>query len=136
MLKRISFEDAMWIARRILAGEPPPGYEELYAAYLELRVIFDKPTSWYLRALARAIMGVRQVGRRHWLVPGIPGDHYSMYNVWLSRGGRYVCDCYGRAYGNRRSRMICTHVAAVQLTRRRDELERVLRKGHDSTRNG
>lgn len=123
----MDLETAMGIARRILAGEPPPGYEELYAAYLELKVTFDKPTSWYFRALTRVIMGVRRVGKRHWLVPGIPGDRYPVYNVWLSKEGKYVCDCYGRAYGDRRSKMICTHVAAVLLVRRRDELKRLLR---------
>lgn len=128
-MRRVSLRDVRLIARKILAGDPPEGYEELFAAYLELKVVFNKPASWYLRALMRVVMGVRQVSKRHWLVPGIPGDQYPVYNVRLSREGKYMCDCYGRAYGDRRSRMVCTHVAATMLARRCEELKRLLRGG-------
>lgn len=110
----------------IVSGKAPPQFDELYAALLELKVRFRKPDSWYARAIARVLLGVRQVEERHWLVPGLPGDSYSLYNVWLTREGKYICDCYGRLYGYKRERGICTHVASVMLARRWKELKRAL----------
>lgn len=107
-----------------MAGEPVEGYEELYAALLEIKVLFNKPPSWYERALARAILGVRQVGERRWLVPGLPGDYYPFYSVWLSVDGRYKCDCYLRSFGRFREKAICTHIAGVMLSRRWRRLKR------------
>ncbi len=118
--------EALRLARRVAAGEEPEGCEGLYAALLELRVSFRKPASWYERALARVLLGVRRVGEGHWLVPGLPGDRYPLYNVWLGREGRYYCDCYVRLYGWRRRRAVCTHVASVMLARRWEELRRAL----------
>ena len=116
--------EAKVVARRVLAGDPPPGYESLYAALLELRVRFDKPRSWYYRALVRAIVGVRRISEKHWLVAGVfPDDYYRAYNVWLNRRGEYECDCYYRRYGKRRRKSICTHVAAVILSRRQAFIE-------------
>lgn len=105
-------------------GEQLEGLEELYAAVLDLKVSFDrKAKSWYVRALARVLLGPRRLSERHWLVPGgLPGDRYEFYNVWLSRDGKYRCDCYGRTFGERRGREVCTHVAAVMLARRWEEI--------------
>lgn len=118
--------EAFQLARRIVAGEPPREYEELYAALLELRVRFSKPNTWYVRAVARVLLGVRSVGRQHWLVPGLPGDRFEFYNVWLGRGGKYSCDCYSRRYGKSRELRVCTHVASVMLARRWEELRKAL----------
>lgn len=107
-----------------MAGEPVKGYEELYATLLEMKVLFNKPPSWYERALARAILGVRQVGERRWLVPGLPGDYYPFYRVWLSVDGRYRCDCYLRSFGRFREKAICTHIAGVMVSRRWRRLKR------------
>ncbi|MEM0459474.1 MAG: hypothetical protein QXZ31_06365 [Thermofilaceae archaeon] len=118
--------EALRLARMIVSGKVPSDYDELYAALLELRVLFDKPPSWYTRAVARVLLGIREVGERHWLVPGLPGDAYPLYNVRSTGEGRYVCDCYGHLYGFTRERSICTHVASVMLTRRWAEIRRVL----------
>jgi len=122
----VDAKEALRLARRIAAGSPPPEYDELYAALLELRVTFSKSESWYVRAVARVLLGVRRVGERHWIVPSLPGDAYDAYNVWLTRDGRYMCDCYARSYGQLRERSICTHVAAVMLARRWEGLRRAL----------
>lgn len=109
-----------------MAGEPVEGYEELHAVFLELRVLFSKPSSWYERALARVILGVRQVGERYWLVPSLPGDYHAFYNVWLSADGKYKCDCHSRIFGNSREKAIYTHVASVMVSRRWERLKRDL----------
>ena len=69
-------------------------------------------------------MGVRRVGDR-WVVPGLPelGDNYGQYNVWYDPSqGRYECDCFYRAWGRRRRKEICTHIAAVMLHRRQRKI--------------
>jgi len=46
------------------------------------------------------------------------GDWKPMYQVWFSeREGRWLCTCYLSAFGFRRRREICTHIAAVMLYR-------------------
>ncbi|MCS7104124.1 MAG: hypothetical protein NZ954_00975 [Thermofilaceae archaeon] len=117
---------ALSIARRIVKGQPPAEYDELYAALLELKVSFSKPESWFLKTTARAIIGVKQVGEKHWIVPGLQGDYYGLYNVWLVRGGKYRCDCHNRLFGSSREKSVCTHVASVILSRRWVELKRSL----------
>ncbi|MEM1509823.1 MAG: hypothetical protein QW291_07955 [Thermofilaceae archaeon] len=117
---------ALALAKRVIAGEPIEGYQELYTVFLELRVLFSKSSSWYERALARAILGVRQVGEGHWLVPSLPGDYHAFYNVWLSAEGKYKCDCHSRTFGSSREKSICTHVAGVIISRRWEKLKRDL----------
>jgi hypothetical protein len=47
------------------------------------------------------------------------GDWKPLYQVWFSEGeGRWLCTCYLSAFGFRRRREICTHIAAVMLYRR------------------
>lgn len=130
MLK-VDPREALRLARKIVSGEAPPGFDELYAALLELRVHFSKSQSWYTRAVARVLLGVRQVGERHWVVPSLPGDAYQLYNVWLTCEGKYACDCYTHLYGSRRERSICTHAASVMLARRLEELMRALGRNAD-----
>jgi hypothetical protein len=79
-----------------------------------------KSRSWIKRALLRLgdVRGVRQnlylvYGRREL------GDWKPLYQVWFSeREGRWLCTCYLSAFGFRRRREICTHIAAVMLYRR------------------
>ncbi len=83
----------------------------------------QKSESWFLRALARYLAGIRKVSYNHWLVPGLPElrDTRPWYNVWL-RDGTYRCDCYARLYGKTREKSVCTHVAAVMLARRYERI--------------
>jgi hypothetical protein len=88
-----------------------------------------KPRSWLRRALLR-VGRVREVGDGHYEVEGVPelGDGRPVYHVWLE-GKRWVCTCSLSAWGWRRARDICTHVAAVVLYRQyRRELERLERR--------
>ncbi|MCC6021406.1 MAG: hypothetical protein LM577_08605, partial [Thermoproteaceae archaeon] len=88
-----------------------------------------KSSSWLRRALLR-VGRVRELPGGHYEVEGMPGlgDRRPLYHVWLSRG-RWLCTCYLSPYGWRRSRDICTHVAAVMLYRQyRRELERLGRR--------
>ena len=80
----------------------------------------DKPASWYQRAIIRLLMGVERTGKKSWRVKGIKelGDMYEIYNVWLSKDGKYQCDCYYRQWGHKRRKHICTHIAAVILSRK------------------
>ena len=112
-------------------GRAPPGEDEgLVDALKELMAVFPgKTDSWYTRAVMRTLLGIRKVSYNHWLVPGLPelGDTRPWYNVWL-REGVYRCDCYARLYGNVREKRICTHVAAVMLSRRQEKIVRWVRE--------
>jgi len=58
------------------------------------------------------------------------GDWKLLYQVWYSeREGRWYCTCHASAFGFRRRREICTHIAAVLLYRRyRKTLEKLENK--------
>ena len=112
------------LARLIVGGEAPPGYESLAEALRALRASFpSKPDSWFFRAVLRCLVSVEIVREGHWIVKGLKelGDAYPCYNVWL-RGGRYRCDCHFHAWGRRRRKEICTHIAAVMLHRRQRKI--------------
>jgi len=72
---------------------------------------------------------VREVRENLYLVQGRRelGDWKLLYQVWYSeREGRWHCTCYASAFGFRRRREICTHIAAVMLYRRyRKALEKL-----------
>jgi SWIM zinc finger. len=79
-----------------------------------------KSRSWIRRALMR-LGDVEEVRENLYVVYGRRelGDWKQMYQVWYSeREGRWYCTCFTSAFGYRRSREICTHVAAVMLYRR------------------
>jgi len=79
-----------------------------------------KSRSWIKRALLR-LGDVREVRENLYLVQGRRelGDWKPLYQVWFSEGeGRWLCTCYLSAFGFRRRREICTHIAAVMLYRR------------------
>jgi len=79
-----------------------------------------KSRSWIRRALLR-LGDVKEVKENLYLVQGRRelGDWKQMYQVWYSeREGRWLCTCYLSAFGFRRRREICTHIAAVMLYRR------------------
>jgi len=79
-----------------------------------------KSYSWIKRALLR-LGDVREVRENLYVVYGRRelGDWKPLYQVWFSeREGRWFCTCYLSAFGFRRRREICTHVAAVMLYRR------------------
>ena len=79
-----------------------------------------KSRSWIRRALMR-LGDVEEVKENLYLVQGRRelGDWKQMYQVWYSeREGRWLCTCYLSAFGFRRRREICTHIAAVMLYRR------------------
>jgi hypothetical protein len=79
-----------------------------------------KSRSWIKRALLR-LGDVREVRENLYLVYGRRelGDWKPLYQVWFSEGeGRWLCTCYLSAFGFRRRREICTHIAAVMLYRR------------------
>jgi len=80
----------------------------------------NKSDSWYARALARALVGVKKVSSNHWLVKGFKyfGDSSSLYNIIQLKDGKYVCDCYSRAFGFYRRGKVCTHIASVILARK------------------
>lgn len=79
----------------------------------------DKSDLWYARALYRIIYGQVVETGAGWMVRGLPelGDTQPWYYVYFD-GRRYVCSCYATAFGWRRAREVCTHVAAVMLHRR------------------
>jgi len=87
-----------------------------------------KSYSWVKRALMR-LGDVREVRENLYLVYGRRelGDWKPLYQVWFSeREGRWFCTCYLSAFGFRRRREICTHIAAVMLYRRyRKALEKL-----------
>jgi len=79
-----------------------------------------KSRSWIRRALLR-LGDVREVRENLYLVQGRRelGDWKPLYQVWFSeREGRWYCTCYASAFGFRRRKEICTHIAAVMLYRR------------------
>jgi len=79
-----------------------------------------KSRSWIRRALLR-LGDVKEVRENLYLVQGRRelGDWKPLYQVWFSeREGRWFCTCYLSAFGFRRRREICTHIAAVMLYRR------------------
>jgi hypothetical protein len=90
-----------------------------------------KSYSWIKRALLR-LGDVREVRENLYLVYGRRelGDWKPLYQVWFSeREGRWLCTCYLSAFGFRRRREICTHIAAVMLYRRyRKALQRLENK--------
>jgi hypothetical protein len=87
-----------------------------------------KSYSWIKRALLR-LGDVREVRENLYLVYGRRelGDWKLQYQVWFSeREGRWYCTCYASAFGFRRRKEICTHIAAVMLYRRyRKALEKL-----------
>jgi hypothetical protein len=88
-----------------------------------------KSRSWIRRALMR-LGDVREVREKNlYLVYGRRelGDWKLLYQVWYSeREGRWYCTCYASAFGFRRRKEICTHIAAVMLYRRyRKALQRL-----------
>jgi len=72
---------------------------------------------------------VREAGDGLYVVYGRRelGDWKPLYQVWYSeREGRWHCTCFTSAFGFRRRREICTHIAAVMLYRRyRKALEKL-----------
>ncbi|MEM0464940.1 MAG: hypothetical protein QXT27_06460 [Pyrobaculum sp.] len=91
----------------------------LEIAIEKLRADFPgKSYSWVKRALLR-LGDVREVRDSLYLVEGRRelGDWKPLYQVWFSQG-KWYCTCYFTAFGIRRRRNICTHVAAVMLYRR------------------
>jgi len=87
-----------------------------------------KSRSWIRRALLR-LGDVKEVRENLYLVQGRRelGDWKPLYQVWFSeREGRWYCTCYASAFGFRRRKEICTHIAAVMLYRRyRKALEKL-----------
>jgi hypothetical protein len=84
------------------------------------RAFPGKSSRWIRRALLR-LGDVREVRENLYLVYGRRelGDWKPLYQVWFSeREGRWFCTCYLSAFGFRRRREICTHIAAVMLYRR------------------
>jgi hypothetical protein len=90
-----------------------------------------KSRSWIRRAILR-LGDVKEVRENLYLVQGRRelGDWKPLYQVWFSeREGRWHCTCYASAFGFRRRREICTHIAAVMLYRRyRKALEKLENK--------
>jgi len=90
-----------------------------------------KSRSWIRRAILR-LGDVKEVRENLYLVYGRRelGDWKPLYQVWFSeREGRWLCTCYLSAFGFRRRREICTHIAAVMLYRRyRKALQRLENK--------
>jgi hypothetical protein len=99
----------------------PRREDPLRRAVESLRENFPgKSYSWIKRALLR-LGDVREVRENLYLVYGRRelGDWKPLYQVWFSEGeGRWLCTCYASAFGFRRRREICTHIAAVMLYRR------------------
>jgi hypothetical protein len=95
------------------------------------RTFPGKSRRWIKRTLMR-LGDVREAGEGLYVVYGRRelGDWKHMYQVWYSeREGRWYCTCFTSAFGYRRRREICTHVAAVMLYRRyRKALEKLENK--------
>jgi hypothetical protein len=106
--------------------------DPLRRAVQSLREDFPgKSYSWIKRAVLR-LGDIKEVRENLYLVYGRRelGDWKPLYQVWFSeREGRWYCTCYASAFGFRRRREICTHVAAVMLYRRyRKALQRLENK--------
>ncbi len=99
----------------------PRREDPLRRAVQSLREDFPgKSYSWIKRAILR-LGDVKEVRENLYLVQGRRelGDWKPLYQVWFSeREGRWLCTCYASAFGFRRRREICTHIAAVMLYRR------------------
>jgi hypothetical protein len=95
------------------------------------RTFPGKSRRWIKRTLMR-LGDVREAGDGLYVVYGRRelGDWKSLYQVWYSeREGRWYCTCFTSAFGYRRRREICTHIAAVMLYRRyRKALEKLENK--------
>jgi len=95
------------------------------------RTFPGKSRRWIKRTLMR-LGDVREAGGGLYVVYGRRelGDWKPLYQVWFSeREGRWFCTCYLSAFGFRRRREICTHIAAVMLYRRyRKALEKLENK--------
>jgi len=110
----------------------PRREDPLRRAVESLRENFPgKSYSWIKRALMR-LGDVKEVRENLYLVQGRRelGDWKPLYQVWFSeREGRWLCTCYASAFGFRRRKEICTHIAAVMLYRRyRKALEKLENK--------
>jgi len=92
------------------------------------RTFPGKSRRWIKRTLMR-LGDVREAGDDLYVVYGRRelGDWKPLYQVWYSkREGRWYCTCFTSAFGFRRRREICTHIAAVMLYRRyRKALEKL-----------
>ena len=92
------------------------------------RTFPGKSRRWIKRTIMR-LGDVREAGDGLYVVYGRRelGDWRQMYQVWYSeREGRWYCTCFTSAFGFRRRREICTHIAAVMLYRRyRKALEKL-----------
>lgn len=95
------------------------------------RTFPGKSRRWIKRTLMR-LGDVREAGDGLYVVYGRRelGDWKPLYQVWYSeREGRWLCICFASAFGFRRRREICTHIAAVMLYRRyRKALEKLENK--------
>ena len=109
-------------------GLKPENFELLGNAIKSLKNSFpNKAESWYIRASIRVLLGVKKISYRHWQVKGLKmlGDAYPFYNVYLTKEGKYICDCYSRTYGYVRRAKICTHVAAVIIAKKLKNEQRI-----------
>jgi len=119
---REAMREARALVREALEGEGG----ELAAAILDLHREIPR-REWIARAVARVLLGtVVRKGEGVWLVYGVSelGDWHGYYIVSLE-GGKYRCSCYSSKWGWRRAKRICTHVAAVMLTRRAERLAKL-----------
>ncbi|RLF04447.1 MAG: hypothetical protein DRJ64_06925 [Thermoprotei archaeon] len=131
----IGFKDLYRLSLSIVKGKKPLVDSQYKSRFYKLSEILplvyqgldhlkesfpNKSYTWYARALTRALVGVRKVGGKHWVVRGFKefGDVSERYNVVQLPDGKYVCDCYSRSYGYYRRGKICTHIAAVILARK------------------
>jgi len=107
--------EARYIVRSALEGSRS---DEFSTAILDLYREIPRE-SWLVRGVTRVLLGtVVRKGECTWLVYGVPelGDWHGYYIVSLEKG-KYRCSCFSTGWGWRRARRICTHVAAVMLTR-------------------
>ncbi len=111
-------KNAVRCAKRVLKGTGCREGEPFLKA--AMRLFPGKKASWYVRVVARCLIGAKRLAKYHWLVPGVRelGDRYPFYNVVLTERSEWFCDCFTRAYGWRRRNEICTHAAAVIVLRK------------------
>lgn len=111
-------EEAIRCARNLVRGRGCAEGEQ----FLKIaRAIFPgKTASWYMRVIARCLVGAKRVAKYHWILPGIKPlrDRYPYYNVVLTDKGEWFCDCFTRRFGWRRREKMCTHVAAIVILRK------------------
>ncbi len=111
-------KEAIRCARNIVRGKDCNKGKRFFEI---VRTVFPgKTASWYMRVIARCLVGAERLAKYHWLLPGIKslGDHYPYYNVVLTEKGEWFCDCFTRQFGWRRRGKICTHVAAIIVLRK------------------